>query len=353
MRAALYHGPRDIRVEDVPPPGEPGTDDVLIDVEAVSVCGTDLSEYLHGPHMIPLSERHPASGHAGPTIIGHEFAGVVAAVGGRVTNLRVGDRVVPGAGSWCGRCARCLEGRPNLCERYFVYGLHANGGMAEQALVPRVMCHVMSDDLDWVSAAMAQPAAIALHAIARGSPAPRSSVVIIGAGGIGGFLVAAAAARDLAHLIVVDINEERLSRASKLGATTTLGASHLGLASEIRALTGGGADLVVEASGTPAGLSQALASVRKGGRVLLVGIQGRPVSVDLAPVVVHEIEIVTTNGHVCDVDLPAALDLLASSAVKSVLLGDVVPLADVVPGGFEAMAAGTSDGKIVVRIKDV
>ena len=105
-----------------------------------ALCGTDAGEYAYGPIMVPLTWRHPASGHEGPTIIGHEFVGAVEAVGSGVDALAVGDRVVPGAGMWCGACAWCRAGRTNLCADYYTLGLNAHGGLAEQVNVPARMC---------------------------------------------------------------------------------------------------------------------------------------------------------------------------------------------------------------------
>ena len=102
MRAAVYHGPGDVRIESVPEPTAPGAGELVVEVLRGAICGTDSSEYAHGPHMIPLHERHPNSGHVGPLVLGHEFVGRVSEVGPGVTEFAVGDRVVTGAGASCG-----------------------------------------------------------------------------------------------------------------------------------------------------------------------------------------------------------------------------------------------------------
>src|SRR5579859_4517953 len=102
MRAAVYHGPRDVRVELVSDPSPPERGEVLLRVGRAGICGTDAHEYLHGPVLVPLRQRHPASGHVGPTILGHEFAGEIVEVGPGLERFRLGERVVPGAGVWCG-----------------------------------------------------------------------------------------------------------------------------------------------------------------------------------------------------------------------------------------------------------
>jgi (R,R)-butanediol dehydrogenase/meso-butanediol dehydrogenase/diacetyl reductase len=233
-----------------------------------------------------------------------------------------------------------------------VYGLHANGGMAEQVVVPASMCHLVPADLDPIGAAIAQPAAIGLHAVGRSQLIENESVVVIGAGGIGAFVIAGAASMQPSVLIAVDINEERLETASALGASTTVNGRPEEVIGVVLEMTNGrGADLVVEATGTPAGLEQALKSVRFGGRVLMVGIQAAPTEVDLRPVVVHEINLLTTNGHSCDSDLPRALDLLATSDLAKHVVGPVIRLDGLVNEGFQAMAEHTARGKVVVDLR--
>ncbi len=167
MKAAVYHGNRDIRIETMPEPGKPGSDEVILEVLRGAICGTDVSEYLHGPHFTPLTQRHPASGHIGPMIIGHEFVGRIIEVGAEVEGFKVGQRVVPGAGMWCGQCEWCRAGRTNLCAHYFTLGLNTHGGLAEMAKAPARMCHLVPEGCSDDSAAMAQPLAVALHAVRR------------------------------------------------------------------------------------------------------------------------------------------------------------------------------------------
>ena len=133
MIAAVYHAPGDVRVEDMPEPGEPAGSAVVLEVTRAAICGTDASEYAHAPKFFPIAAPHPFSGHQGPTIMGHEFTGRVAALGPDATGLAVGDRVVCGAGVSCGSCEWCLRGRTNLCERYYTLGLQADGRVVRAA----------------------------------------------------------------------------------------------------------------------------------------------------------------------------------------------------------------------------
>src|SRR5205085_1981239 len=170
---------------------------------------------------IPLHQAHPVSGHQGPVILGHEFMGIVVEVGAAVTALRVGQRVVPGAGRWCGSCLQCLAGRTNICERYVLYGIHTHGGLAERVTVPSSMCAAVPESCSNEAAALAQPCAVAIHALDRVDIEPGQSVALFGVGGIGGFLLAALLARtrgDLS-LIIVEVDERKRHLAERLGAS--------------------------------------------------------------------------------------------------------------------------------------
>lgn len=338
MKAAVYHGPQDIRVESVPDPGEPGPGKVLLEVIRAAICGTDSSEWAHGPLL-----ARP------PVILGHEFVGRVRAVGDGVENLAVGDRVVSGAGVSCGECDWCRAGRTNLCAEYFTLGLHVDGGLAELVATPAFICRVVPDVIGDDAAAMAQPLAVALHAVRRSGVQAGQTCVVIGSGGIGAFIVAVAAFRGADPVIAVDIDEERLATARRLGAHRTIDARGRDLAAEILAATDGeGAHVVIESSGAPHAPAAALAATRRGGRVLIVGLQSAPRELDLFAFTVREVEIGTTLAHVCDVDLPESLEILERTQLAGIVLDRVIPLDHLVDEGIRPLADRTARGKIIV-----
>jgi (R,R)-butanediol dehydrogenase / meso-butanediol dehydrogenase / diacetyl reductase len=348
MKAAVYHGPRDVRIEDVAEPGAPSPDGVLLEILRVALCGTDAGEYAHGPVMVPLHRRHAGSGHLGPTVLGHEIVGRVTAVGAAVEGVAVGDRVVPGAGMWCGACAWCRAGRTNLCERYYTLGLNADGGLTERLVVPAKMCRAVPDGCADDAAAMAQPLAVALHAVRRGRIAPDEGVVLIGVGGIGTFALPALVARG-ACVVALDVDAGKLRAAERLGAHATLHAAEPDLPERIAVALGGRpVDAVVETSGAPASPALAQRLVRRGGRIVLVGMQPEPRALDLTDLVLREIEIVTSVAHVCGDDLPEALELLTSGPLAAEALGRVIPLESVVEDGLEPLVRGDAGGKVVV-----
>ena len=338
MRAAVYRGPRDIRIESVAEPADPSGADVVIEVARAAICGTDSSEWAHGPLL-----AQP------PVVLGHEFVGRVVAAGPRAGAVSIGDRVVCGAGISCGDCDWCRAGRTNLCAQYRTIGLHVDGGLAEYVSSPAAICLAVPDALTDDAAAIAQPLAVALHAVRRSGLRRGQSCAVIGVGGIGAFIVAAAAAAGASPLIALDIDEDRLATARTLGAATAIDARGMELDAAILDATGGeGADVVIEASGTAGAPAAATRAARRGGRVLIVGLQAAPRELDLLSLTVREVEISTTLAHVCDVDLPEALALLQRTELAPAVTDRVIALDELVAEGIEPLAAGTARGKIVV-----
>jgi (R,R)-butanediol dehydrogenase/meso-butanediol dehydrogenase/diacetyl reductase len=351
MRAAVFHGAGDVRIEAVAAPGEPGPGEVLIAPSMAAICGTDASEYAHGPHMIPLHTRHPGSGHVGPLVLGHEFVGRVEALGDGVESVAVGDRVVSGAGVSCGECAWCRAGRTNLCASYYTLGLSAPGGLADQVISPASILVGVPDEVNDVGAAMAQPLAVAIHALDRGGVGPGMTVAVLGIGGIGGFLIGAASTRELRRLIAVDVDPNKLALAEALGADDAIDARGTDVAAAIREATAGeGADVVIEASGVPANPSVAIHATRRGGQVVIVGLQADPPPVDIFDAALREVDLIATVAHICDSNLPASLAVLAQTELAGEVLGEVVPMTSLVEDAIAPLAAGTAPGKMVVEV---
>jgi threonine dehydrogenase-like Zn-dependent dehydrogenase len=339
VKAAVFHGPRDVRIAEVPDPVAPAEGDVVLEVLRGAICGTDAAEWDHGPVLC-----RPG------VVLGHECVGRIAGVGASVDGLAVGDRVVSGAGISCGHCAWCRLGRTNLCEEYRTLGLQVDGGLAEYVTSPASICRRVPDACDDDAAAMTQPLAVALHALSRVGLRSDETVAVLGAGGIGSYIVAGAARRAAeGRVVAIDIDTGRLATATALGATETVDATGADLAELLRDLTGGvGFDVVIEATGAPHAPSAALAGARRGGRVLLVGLHGAPRELDLTQTILREIDIVTTVAHVCDADIPAALDLLATSDVAAVTAGPRIALDALVEEGLRPLAERRAQGKILV-----
>jgi (R,R)-butanediol dehydrogenase / meso-butanediol dehydrogenase / diacetyl reductase len=340
IRAARFHGPGDVRIEEAPHPRDPGPGELLLRPVVAGICGSDALEYHGGPVLIgDLKLPHPVTGHVGPLTLGHEFSAQVVAVGEGVTDFEPSMLIACGAGISCGQCPRCLEGRTNLCVQYATIGFHEDGGLAELCLAPATACiEVGSLGLSARDAALAQPMAIAVHAARRGRIAAGEHVLVIGAGAIGAFLTYAAA-QSGATVTTVDLDRERLVVAETLGAKHTINLSDGGSLADVSTPP----VAVFEVSGTSQALVDAVALSPRGTRIILVGIQKASAQIDLQKVTLDELELIGTVAHVCSEDLPEAARLLAArpggwSDVAPVLL----PLDRLVDDGLVPLASGAS-----------
>jgi len=336
MRAVVIHAAGDVRQESLPRP-EPGPGEVLLQVTIAGICGTDAAFFRHGEGLVPRSVEP-----RWPIALGHEFAGRVAALGEGVAGLALGDLVASGAGASCGRCDRCREGRTNLCTSYWTAGVHRDGGLAEYCVVPAATCEpTRAHGVEGDAAGLAQPMAIAVHAVSRGQLAAGQRALIIGAGGIGAFATWEASQLG-AEVTVCDRDPARLQIAAALGAAATVPATEQPLDEQLEAERGR-FDVVYEMTGAAGPLAAAIALVRPGGRVVAAGVQAKPPALDVGLLTAKEIELVGTMAHVRAADLPRALDLIAARAEG---WADVAPrvlsLGDVVEHGLPELVAGSS-----------
>ena len=345
MLAGVLHEPGDLRVEDVPDP-TPRAGEVVIQVSYNGLCGTDATEYSKGPMMVPLHVPHPGSGHVGPTILGHEFVGRVVAAGKDAEDW-VGKVVASGAGVSCGSCSWCRRGRTNLCASYYTLGLSTHGGLAELVAAPTSTLVEIPEGTREIDAALAQPLAVGLHAVDRAGIRPGNTVLVLGAGAIGSFILAGLTGHD-GEVVVADIDESRLRAASMLGATRTIQLTAQTATAAIADFVGRPIDVVIESSGAPGAAARALELAVRGGRVLLVGLAKEPQALALASVVLREVDVATTVAHVCGVDLPRALERLADSRLSETVGIKVIGLPSVVAEGLEPLMAGTAGHKILV-----
>jgi (R,R)-butanediol dehydrogenase / meso-butanediol dehydrogenase / diacetyl reductase len=333
MRAARYHGQRDVRIEEVPTPAPPAPGEVIIEVLAAGICGSDAHEYQSGPTLISSAQApHPVTGHLGPLTLGHEFAGTVTQVGEGVSDLAVGDLVACGAGMSCGACRACRVGRTNLCDSYATLGFHRDGGLARFCAAPASICVKVPGGVSARTAALAQPMSIAIHALRRGRLAAGERALIVGVGGIGVFLTHAAV-RAGACVSVVDRDPARLTVARRLGASQAL--------HEAREVGDARVDAVFEVSGVPALVDDALRALRRGGRLVVVGLHKQPLPIALGRIALEELEIIGAVAHVCATDLPEALDALAERTGDwSDVAPQLLTLDELVPRGLRPLADG-------------
>jgi len=275
MKAVRLFGIGDLHVVDVPIP-EIEEDEVLIKVRAVGVCGSDIPRVMSkGAHSMPLT-------------IGHEFSGRIERVGSRVGDWAPGDRVTAAPLMPCFQCHWCLQGDYHLCDDYNYLGSRCDGALADFVKVPAKNLVRLPDAVDFGAGAMTDPAAIALHGIWRGSPGLGDAVAIFGMGPIGFLALQWVRIMGAREVVAVDVFDDKLQLAQKLGATMTVNALVEDPVARIQELTSGrGANLVVEAAGLEKTQIQSIQSTCKLGSAILLGISGD--KIDLPSSVVDKI----------------------------------------------------------------
>lgn len=301
MKAAQFHGRKDIRIEEIPEPVlRPGA--VTVAVAWCGICGTDLHEYLEGPIFIPQpGHPHPLSHEDGPVVMGHEFSGTVEALGAGVDDLTVGEGVVVEPYFVCGTCASCRAGTYNLCASMGFIGLAGGGGgLSGKVVVDRRWIHRVGDiPLD--EAALIEPLSVGHHAVTRAGVRAGDVALIGGAGPIG--LLLAAVLKGIGATTIVS----EPSRARKDKARSSGVADHVldpytdDVPARVLELTGGtGADVGFECAGVDEVLDTLLDAIRPGGVLVNVSIWGHRASVDMQKLVLKEIDLRGTIAYAGD-----------------------------------------------------
>lgn len=272
MTAVVVEKPHLLSIR--PAPAEaPGTGEVLVRVRRAGICGSDL-HIFHGTN--PFAKY--------PRVIGHEFAGEIAAVGPGVAGFSLGDRVVVDPVVACGHCYPCRIGRPNVCANLEVMGVHRDGGFRDTVAVPAVNA-IAVGDLPFEVAAMAEPFSIAANVLERTGGAHADDTVLIYGAGMIGLAVLLAARLEGARCIVTDVDDARLARAAELGAARVLNARRESVAEAMKSENDGlGPSLVIEAAGAPGLVDEAVKVASPAGRIGLLGFTPEP-----TPIVQQEI----------------------------------------------------------------
>ncbi len=313
MKALRWHGKGDLRFEEVADPGPPRDGEAVVEVSCCGVCGTDLHEYLEGPHMIRPGP-HPLTGHRPPLALGHEMSGRVLAVGAGSTGIQVGDRVTADPCWRCGTCRWCTRGEYHLCPRGGSVGLASPGAFAERVTVPAAGLVRLPDNVSDEMAALAEPLAVGLHAIRRAGVGPGDNVLVYGAGPIGVAALLAARLAGAAGLYLSEPLALRREMAGRIGVTEAFDPAAADVRREVFLRTGRvGPDVVIEATGRPEIAEQAVSTVRRGGRVALAGIAGAQARLDLTQLVFYERSLIGSLGY--NFDIPRVVDLMATGRI--------------------------------------
>jgi len=265
MKAGILYGPRDIRYESMPSPNI-SREEVLVAVKAAGICGSDIPRYEKGTS--PYNFK----------ILGHECAGQVVKVGLDVQGVKGGDRVAVIPVLPCGKCPLCRAGKYSLCNNFIRMGTRVDGCFAEFIRILPQNLLKLPDTVDYESASLLEPAAVALHTIKRGKLNPGDLVVVIGCGPIGCLCAQFANILGARSVYVVDIVQEKLRIAQKVGIFKCINAKK---EDPVRAILkeNTGADLVVESAGSSVSFQQSISLSRKGGRIALLGLMGKDITI--------------------------------------------------------------------------
>jgi L-iditol 2-dehydrogenase len=340
MKAAMLHGVKDLRVEDVDVPGV-GIGEVLVKIKAATTCGTDVKIYQRGyvEKIIKL-----------PTIFGHEWAGEVVEVGGNLDWPKKGMRVRAGNSAPCLHCNMCQKGKYNLCEDM----IWLWGAYAEYIKVPArtvlVNMQEIPSHVSFEEAAITEPLACVLHGVEEANVKLGDTVAVIGAGPIGLLHLLTVKKMGAEKVVVIDLVDERLSVAKELGADETINAGKENAVEKVQQLTGGyGADIVIEAIGSPATWEQALRLARKGGTVLEFGGCPPGTEIKLNTEMLHYGELTVLGAfHTTPLHFRKALSLISSRTV------DVRPLVtkrmrlEDIKQAFEILSTSKNEIKIAI-----
>jgi threonine dehydrogenase-like Zn-dependent dehydrogenase len=380
MKAAVFYGARDFRVEEIEQP-KIELKDVLIRVRACGICGSDLHAYKEGIFSRP------------GFVMGHEMAGEVVGAGSGVQGIAVGDRVVPlggvrehpcgecfwcrrGQTQWCsstahkpcGECNQCRAGRFWLCEksqRYMLAGYSRNGGYAKYMFVPDAAVdrniYRIPDSVSFEEAAFLEPLWGAYKWVEMAGPQSHDTAVVTGLGTIG-LLVMQVLRGRVSRIIVSDISEKRLRLAAELGADVVINAAVEDPLAKVIELTGNGrsfsgrgggrADVVIECSGVPEVFKQAIEMTRTGGHVVLVGLYEHEISFDVNRIIHKQLKLVSsfnTGRRPASQEIVDCMDLIASGKVRvKPLISHVFPL-DEIMQAFETQTRPDESVKVMVK----
>ena len=321
MKALLLEQYMQLGYQEVPEPTI-SPDDVLIRVKACGICGSDV----HGLDG-STGRRIP------PIVMGHEAAGVIEAVGANVKGWAAGDRVTFDSTVSCGQCYFCARGEINLCDNRQVLGVSCgefrrHGAFAELVSVPARILYRLPDSLGFAEAAMIEAVSIAVHAVNITPKSLGDTAVVVGSGMIGLLTIQAAKAAGFARVFAVDLDDNKLAVALRLGADAAFNPKTVDVPKAIQDLTNGrGADVALEAVGAAAPIKTAIMSVKKGGTVTLIGNIAPNIELPLQAVVTRQIRL--QGSCASSGEYPACIELLASGAIKvDEMISARVPLAD-------------------------
>jgi L-iditol 2-dehydrogenase len=306
MRAVRLDDVGQLFVREIEKP-VPAPDEILVRVEACGICGTDRHLYLGEFPSRP------------PVTIGHEFSGIVEAVGSAVTDFRTGMRVTGDPNIACGRCGQCRQGKVNLCEKLQAIGIHRDGGFADYVVIPQNQAFALPLDLDPLHGAFCEPLACCLHGVDLAEIKTGDSVVVLGGGVIGLLVIQLARLAGASRVVLVTRHPEKRALAERLGATATLDPTGRDPIAAIRdddGLLPGGADVVIECAGVRETIEQSTRMARNGGTAVILGVMPQGVKIEFEPFDILFRELKVVGSFLNPFTHARAADLIASGAIE-------------------------------------
>lgn len=319
MKAAVYHGPGDLRVEEVPV-RKLKDNEVKIQVKYCGICGTDI-HIFHGDGG--CCDVTP------PLVPGHEFSGVVAEVGSKVKTVKVGDRVTGDPNDMCGECYFCKNGMQHFCKNNIGIGTTVDGGFAEYVIMREKQVYKVSDDLSFIEAAMTEPISCCLHGIDLCNMKAGDTVLVIGGGPIGMIMMQLAKNAGASKVILSEPVEEKREQALKLGATKTIDPLHEDVEAVLAEYCEN-VNVVIECVGNVHTQADAVRFAGKGATIMYFGLAAPEESFPIRPDDIFKKELHITSSYINPYSFERAIQILESGTVElESLITNVVPLDDI------------------------
>ncbi|MEG1887076.1 MAG: alcohol dehydrogenase catalytic domain-containing protein [Oscillospiraceae bacterium] len=327
MRAAVFENVGVLTVKEVPYPEIRKADDVIIEIELCSICGTDV-------HIMSNPPGYSATPN---TILGHEIVGKIVEVGDGVSTVKIGDRVVLNPNDYCGKCRYCKANMPNFCEHIEAMGIDVDGGFAEYVRTSEKVVYKISDTLDARLAGFAEPLACILNAAGKIRVQPGESVVIIGAGTIGLMFAQLVKSAGAYPVIISEPSELRRDFAKKCGADYVVNPLETNLEEFVMEKTGFGSDFAIDMVGSQ--MVSAIELVKKGGTVIVFGVNAKArAEVSQSRITQREVDVKGT--WIANATFPKAVNLLESGVLNlDILVTHVLPL-EQISEGIELLRKG-------------
>jgi (R,R)-butanediol dehydrogenase/meso-butanediol dehydrogenase/diacetyl reductase len=338
MKAAVWHGREDVRVEEVKDPNPPAEGQVQVNVAWCGICGTDLHEYMGGPLYIPTKEAHPVTGVRAPVIIGHEMSGRITALGKGVEGLRIGDRIAACPIIGCGQCRWCKTGSMAQCDRVAFLGTSWwGGGFSEKLNLFAYQCYHLPDSMSDEIGALVEPFASTARAVIRAGVTAEHNVAIVGAGPIGLMSLLAAVIRGAKRVVAVEVAERRIEAARQCGASAIINPNTEDALQRAEEVTDGeGFDVVVECVGQEATGLLAGRLTRTRGTLVVMGVFEKPAPLDFTDLVFREKTVMGSMSGYGVFD--EAITMMGDSRFKGdVLITQRIKLDHLIDSGFHPL----------------